>query len=116
MKLTNKLTLATSMGLILTSSVAFSGSTFDTFNYYCQYCAQITQPNPVCMAVPEVPELVIICGSESWDRSGTLECKRFLKHFRKCSWGGTMTYTTEEWAGAGSTCQPSGDNSEMECH
>ncbi len=101
-----KLTLILTTGLALTSSFAFSGSTEDAFDYYCQYCFQIPMPNPMCIAAIEVPDVVTFCGSESWTRSGVPECKRFERIEHPCANGTIIVYTKERWFGAGSHCSP----------
>ena len=116
MKLTKKFTLVLSLGLALTSSVALSGSMSDSLNFYCQYCQQINPPSPICTAPPEVPDLVIFCGSESWDRSGEPVCKKFEKIVHPCASGGSVTYTRERWMGAGTTCHMPNSSVDHDCY
>jgi hypothetical protein len=101
--------------LALTSATAFSGAQADTILYICQYCNQI-KPIALCLSTTEDPDILTFCGSETWDRSGTTDCKRFYRVVRHCANGSIQTYTIEKWAGAGSFCNPGADATDHDCN
>lgn len=115
MKLNKYSSIALSSIMVLTSATAFSRTQVDLIKQMCEFCIQIAKPNPVCIKSVEDPDIITFCGSETWDRSGVPECKRFIKVARHCANGSIQAWTEESWAGAGTTCKPGSDIGSHDC-